>query len=375
MITGAAQMEGGILVVAATDGPMPQTREHILLAKQIGVPSLVVFLNKCDIVQDEEMLELIEMEVRELLTSYNYDGANTPIIRGSALCALNGENPAMGKESILKLMEALDKHVPTPPRKLDADFLMPVEGIYSIEGRGTVVTGRIERGCVKTGDQMDIVGYGPTSTATCTGVEMFRKTLDRGEAGDNCGILLRGKKREEVCRGQVLCKAGSLQPKNYFTAAVYCLTKAEGGRHKPFLDHYRPQLYFRTADVTGSCILPQGTAMVMPGDNVNLTIALQADIVVEENQRFALREGGHTVGAGVVTKLLPNLSHTDRSKLVMEQVTRAGSRKEKKENEKKADAAPAAKGAKDAKAPAAKDAKAAPAKAAPAAAKAAPPKK
>jgi len=276
----------------------------------------------------------------------------------------------------LKLMEALDKHVPTPPRRLDADFLMPVEGIYSIEGRGTVVTGRIERGCIKTGDLMDIVGYGPTSSATCTGVEMFRKTLDRGEAGDNCGILLRGKKREEVSRGQVLCKSGTLQAKNYFTAAVYCLTKAEGGRHKPFLDQYRPQLYFRTADVTGSCMLPAGTAMVMPGDNVNLTIALQADIVVEENQRFALREGGHTVGAGVVTKLLPNLSPADRAKLVMLQVTRAGSKKEKKETEKKAAEdkanAPAKGGAKAAPA---KAAPAAAAKAAPAAAKTAPPKK
>lgn len=346
MITGAAQMEGGILVVAATDGPMPQTREHILLAKQIGVPSLVVFLNKCDVVQDEEMLELIEMEVRELLTSYNFDGANTPIIRGSALAALNGENHAVGRDSIIKLMEALDKHVPTPPRKLDADFLMPVEGIYSIEGRGTVVTGRIERGCIKTGDQMDIVGFGPTTTTTCTGVEMFRKTLDRGEAGDNCGILLRGKKREEVCRGQVLCKAGSLQAKNYFQAAVYALTKEEGGRHKPFLDQYRPQLYFRTADVTGSCILPQGTAMVMPGDNVNLTIALQSDIVVEENQRFALREGGRTVGAGVVTKLLPNLSAADRAKLVLAQVARPGSKLEKKNSEKKAAEEAAAKPAK-----------------------------
>lgn len=336
MITGAAQMEGGILVVAATDGPMPQTKEHILLAKQIGVPRLVVFLNKCDAVEDPDLLELVEMEVRDLLTTYKYDGANTPIIRGSALCAMDGSNKELGQNSILKLMEALDTYVQAPSRAIDADFVLPIEGVYSIEGRGTVVTGRVERGIVKTGDLLDIVGLKPTTQTTCTGVEMFKKTLDQGMAGDNLGVLIRGKKREEVERGQVLCKAGTLQPKNHFQATVYVLTKAEGGRHTPFMDNYRPQFYFRTADVTGTCTLPEGTHMVMPGDNVALTISLAANIVIEEGQRFAIREGGRTVGAGVVSKVLPTLDDQARASVLSRRAQGAPKDKDTKDTNKAA---------------------------------------
>lgn len=319
MITGAAQMEGGILVVSAADGPMPQTKEHILLAKQIGVPKLVVFLNKVDTVDDEEMLELVEMEIRELLEKYDFDAEGTPIVRGSALCALEGREPEIGAKAILELMEAVDSHIPTPKRVTDADFLLPIEGVYSIEGRGTVVTGRVERGTVKNGDDLEIIGLGPTQKTTCTGVEMFRKSLDQGEAGDNLGVLIRGKKRDEVQRGQVLCKPGSVEIRNKFEASIYILTAEEGGRHTPFFTNYRPQFYFRTADVTGTCTLPEGTEMVMPGEQVTLQISLGADIVVEENQRFALREGGRTVGAGVVSKLLANLTDAEKAALQTKQ--------------------------------------------------------
>lgn len=319
MITGAAQMEGGILVVSAADGPMPQTKEHILLAKQIGVPKLVVFLNKVDTVDDEEMLELVEMEIRELLEKYDFDAEGTPIVRGSALCALEGRDPKIGAEAIMELMAAVDEYIPTPTRVTDADFLLPIEGVYSIEGRGTVVTGRVERGTVKNGDDLEIVGLGPTQKTTCTGVEMFRKSLDQGEAGDNLGVLIRGKKRDEVQRGQVLCKPGSVEIRNNFEASIYILTSEEGGRHTPFFTNYRPQFYFRTADVTGTCTLLEGTEMVMPGEQVTLTISLGADIVVEENQRFALREGGRTVGAGVVSKLLDNLTDAEKAALQTKQ--------------------------------------------------------
>jgi elongation factor Tu len=319
MITGAAQMEGGILVVSAADGPMPQTKEHILLAKQIGVPKLVVFLNKVDTVDDEEMLELVEMEIRELLEKYDFDAEGTPIVRGSALCALEGREPEIGAKAILELMEAVDSHIPTPKRVTDADFLLPIEGVYSIEGRGTVVTGRVERGTVKNGDDLEIIGLGPTQKTTCTGVEMFRKSLGQGEAGDNLGVLIRGKKRDEVQRGQVLCKPGSVEIRNKFEASIYILTAEEGGRHTPFFTNYRPQFYFRTADVTGTCTLPEGTEMVMPGEQVTLQISLGADIVVEENQRFALREGGRTVGAGVVSKLLANLTDAEKAALQTKQ--------------------------------------------------------
>lgn len=322
MITGAAQMEGGILVVSAADGPMPQTREHILLAKQIGVPRLVVFLNKVDTVDDEEMLELVEMEIRELLEMYQYP-EDTPIVRGSALCALEGKQDAIGRDAILELMRTVDEHIPTPERITDAPFLLPIEGVYSIEGRGTVVTGRVERGTVKIGDELEIVGLGPTQKTTCTGVEMFKKNLEQGVAGDNLGVLIRGKKRDEVTRGQVLCKPGTAKCANHFEAAIYVLNKEEGGRHTPFFNNYQPQFYFRTADITGCVTLPEGTEMVMPGDNVTLTISLQSDIVVEEGQRFALREGGRTVGAGVVSKLLSDLS--DAEKIAIKQ-TRSNKR-------------------------------------------------
>lgn len=312
MITGAAQMEGAILVVSATDGPMPQTREHILLARQIGVPQLCVFLNKCDQVDDEELLELVEMEIRELLDIYKYDGAGISIIRGSALLALEGKDGELGKDSVLKLMAAVDNDIPTPPRVTDAPFLLPIEGVYSIEGRGTVVTGRVERGVVKTGDNLEILGLGPTQTTTCTGVEMFKKNLGQGEAGDNVGVLIRGKKRDEVERGQILAAPGTVKCNNHFEAQVYCLTKDEGGRHTPFFSNYRPQFYFRTADVTGNVKLMKGTEMVMPGDDATIEISLLGDIVVEQGQRFALREGGRTVGAGVVSKILDPLTEQQR---------------------------------------------------------------
>ena len=304
MITGAAQMDGAILVCSAADGPMPQTREHILLARQVGVPYIVVYLNKADMVDDEELLELVEMEVRELLDSYEFPGDDTPIIVGSALKALEGDSSDLGEGSILKLAEALDSYIPEPERAVDGDFLMPVEDVFSISGRGTVVTGRIERGVIKVGDEISIVGINETSKTTCTGVEMFRKLLDEGQAGDNVGILLRGTKREEVERGQVLAKPGSITPHTKFEAEVYILSKEEGGRHTPFFNGYRPQFYFRTTDVTGACELPGGTEMVMPGDNVNLTAELIAPIAMEEGLRFAIREGGRTVGAGVVSKIL-----------------------------------------------------------------------
>jgi elongation factor Tu len=304
MITGAAQMDGAILVVSASDGPMPQTREHILLAKQVGVPSLVVFLNKVDQVEDEELLELVEMEVRELLSSYDFDGDNIPVIKGSALKSLEGDNSAIGTESIKQLMDAVDEYIPEPKRPVDQTFLMPVEDVFSISGRGTVVTGRIERGVIKVGEEIEIVGIKETQKTTCTGIEMFRKLLDEGMAGDNAGILLRGTKREEVERGQVLCKPGSITPHTSFEAEVYVLTKDEGGRHTPFFKNYRPQFYFRTTDVTGSVTLPEGTEMVMPGDNVKITVELIAPIAMEEGLRFAIREGGRTVGAGVVSKVI-----------------------------------------------------------------------
>ena len=304
MITGAAQMDGAILVCSAADGPMPQTREHILLARQVGVPYIVVFLNKADMVDDEELLELVEMEVRELLDSYEFPGDDTPIIVGSALKALEGDSSDLGEGSILRLAEALDSYIPEPERAVDGDFLMPVEDVFSISGRGTVVTGRIERGVIKVGDEISIVGINETTKTTCTGVEMFRKLLDEGQAGDNVGILLRGTKREEVERGQVLAKPGSITPHTKFEAEVYILSKEEGGRHTPFFNGYRPQFYFRTTDVTGACELPEGTEMVMPGDNVNLSAELIAPIAMEEGLRFAIREGGRTVGAGVVSRII-----------------------------------------------------------------------
>lgn len=303
MITGAAQMDGAILVVSAADGPMPQTREHILLARQVGVPAIVVYLNKVDMVDDPELLELVELELRELLSKYNFPGDEIPIIRGSALCALEGRNPEIGRDSILKLMDAVDSYIPQPERPIDQPFLMPVEDVFSISGRGTVVTGRIERGSVKVGDEVEIVGLRPTMKTTVTGVEMFRKLLDQGQAGDNIGALLRGTKREEVERGQVLCKPGSVKPHTKFKAEAYILTKEEGGRHTPFFTNYRPQFYFRTTDVTGIVTLPPGTEMVMPGDNVTMDVELIAPIAMEEKLRFAIREGGRTVGAGVVSAI------------------------------------------------------------------------
>jgi elongation factor Tu len=304
MITGAAQMDGAILVCSAADGPMPQTREHILLARQVGVPYIVVFLNKCDMVDDAELLELVEMEVRELLSKYDFPGDATPIVQGSAKLALEGDEGPLGKEAIMKLADALDTYIPTPERAIDGTFLMPVEDVFSISGRGTVVTGRIERGIIKVGEEIEIVGIKPTLKTTCTGVEMFRKLLDQGQAGDNVGILLRGTKREEVERGQVLAKPGSITPHTHFTAEVYILGKDEGGRHTPFFNNYRPQFYFRTTDVTGSIELPKDKEMVMPGDNVTITVKLIAPIAMEEGLRFAIREGGRTVGAGVVAKIL-----------------------------------------------------------------------
>ena len=304
MITGAAQMDGAILVVSAADGPMPQTREHILLARQVGVPYIVVYLNKADMVDDQELLELVEIEVRELLTKYEFPGDKTPIIIGSALKALEGDKGDMGEGSIMKLADALDSYIPQPKRALDGPFLMPVEDVFSISGRGTVVTGRVERGSVTVGDEIEIVGLRPTTKTVCTGVEMFRKLLDQGQAGDNIGVLLRGTKREEVERGQVLAKPGSITPHTKFAAEVYVLSKEEGGRHTPFFNGYRPQFYFRTTDVTGAVELPQGTEMVMPGDNVAITVTLIVPIAMEEGLRFAIREGGRTVGAGVVSKIL-----------------------------------------------------------------------
>ena len=302
MITGAAQMDGAILVVSAADGPMPQTREHILLARQVGVPYIIVYMNKCDLVDDEELLELVEMEVRELLSNYDFPGDDIPIIKGSARMALDGDKGPMGEQSILKLAETLDSYIPTPERAIDQPFLMPVEDVFSISGRGTVVTGRVERGVIKVGDEIEIVGLRPTAKTTCTGVEMFRKLLDQGQAGDNVGILLRGTKREEVERGQVLAKPGTITPHTEFQAEVYVLSKEEGGRHTPFFKGYRPQFYFRTTDVTGTIQLPEGVEMVMPGDNIRMD-QLIAPIAMEEGLRFAIREGGHTVGAGVVSKI------------------------------------------------------------------------
>jgi len=304
MITGAAQMDGAILVVSAADGPMPQTREHILLARQVGVPYIIVFLNKCDMVDDAELLELVEMEVRELLTKYDFPGDDTPIVHGSAKLAVEGDQSELGEPSIFRLAEALDTYIPTPERAIDGAFIMPVEDVFSISGRGTVVTGRIERGIVKVGDELEIVGIKPTLKTTCTGVEMFRKLLDQGQAGDNVGVLLRGTKREEVERGQVLAKPGSITPHTKFTAEIYVLGKDEGGRHTPFFQGYRPQFYFRTTDVTGAVELPAGTEMVMPGDNVSITVNLINPIAMEEGLRFAIREGGRTVGAGVVAKVI-----------------------------------------------------------------------
>ncbi|MFM2124843.1 MAG: hypothetical protein RL328_1294 [Acidobacteriota bacterium] len=304
MITGAAQMDGAILVVSAADGPMPQTREHILLARQVGVPYIIVFMNKCDMVDDAELLELVEMEVRELLSKYEFPGDDIPIVKGSALKALEGDKGELGEAAIMKLAEALDSYIPTPERAIDGAFLMPIEDVFSISGRGTVVTGRIERGIVKVGDEIEIVGIKATTKTTCTGVEMFRKLLDQGQAGDNVGVLLRGTKREEVERGQVLAKPASITPHTKFEAEVYVLSKEEGGRHTPFFNGYRPQFYFRTTDVTGSVDLPSGVEMVMPGDNVKMTVALIAPIAMEQGLRFAIREGGRTVGAGVVAKVI-----------------------------------------------------------------------
>jgi elongation factor Tu len=304
MITGAAQMDGAILVVSAADGPMPQTREHILLARQVGVPYIIVYMNKCDMVDDAELLELVEMEVRELLSKYEFPGDAIPIVKGSAKLALEGDKGELGEESIFKLAEALDSYIPTPERAIDQPFLMPIEDVFSISGRGTVVTGRVERGVVKVGEEIEIVGIRPTVKTTCTGVEMFRKLLDQGQAGDNVGVLLRGTKREEVERGQVLAKPGSITPHTKFKAEVYVLSKEEGGRHTPFFNGYRPQFYFRTTDVTGSIQLPAGTEMVMPGDNITMDVALIAPIAMEEGLRFAVREGGRTVGAGVVAKVV-----------------------------------------------------------------------
>ena len=304
MITGAAQMDGAILVVSAADGPMPQTREHILLARQVGVPYIVVFMNKADMVDDKELLELVEMEVRELLSKYEFPGEKTPIIIGSALKALEGDKGDLGEVAIFKLADALDSYIPEPKRALDGPFLMPVEDVFSISGRGTVVTGRVERGIVKVGDELEIVGLKPTIKTVCTGIEMFRKLLDQGQAGDNVGILLRGTKREDVQRGQVLCKPGSVKPHTHFTAEIYVLSKEEGGRHTPFFNNYRPQFYFRTTDVTGAVELPKDKEMVMPGDNVSITVKLINPIAMEEGLRFAIREGGRTVGAGVVAKII-----------------------------------------------------------------------
>ena len=304
MITGAAQMDGAILVCSAADGPMPQTREHILLARQVGVPYIIVFLNKCDMVDDAELLELVEMEVRELLSKYDFPGDDTPIIKGSAKLALECDQSEIGEAAIMQLAEALDNYIPTPERAVDGAFLMPVEDVFSISGRGTVVTGRVERGIIKVGEEIEIVGIKDTQKTICTGVEMFRKLLDQGQAGDNVGILLRGTKREDVERGQVLCKPGSIKPHTHFTAEVYVLSKDEGGRHTPFFNNYRPQFYFRTTDVTGSIELPEGKEMVMPGDNVSITVKLIAPIAMEEGLRFAIREGGRTVGAGVVAKIM-----------------------------------------------------------------------
>ena len=304
MITGAAQMDGAILVCSAADGPMPQTREHILLARQVGVPYIIVFLNKCDLVDDAELLELVEMEVRELLSKYEFPGDDLPIIKGSARMALEGQAGEMGEDCIIRLAEALDTYIPTPERAVDGAFLMPVEDVFSISGRGTVVTGRVERGIIKVGEEIEIVGIIDTVKTTCTGVEMFRKLLDQGQAGDNVGLLLRGTKREDVQRGQVLAKPGSIKPHNHFTGEIYVLSKDEGGRHTPFFNNYRPQFYFRTTDVTGSIELPADKEMVMPGDNVSITVKLIAPIAMEEGLRFAIREGGRTVGAGVVAKIL-----------------------------------------------------------------------
>ncbi|HEY0182684.1 MAG TPA: elongation factor Tu [Rhodopila sp.] len=303
MITGAAQMDGAILVVSAADGPMPQTREHILLARQVGVPALVVFLNKCDMVDDPELLELVEMEVRELLSSYQFPGDDIPIIHGSALCALENKQPELGHDAILKLMEAVDAYIPQPERATDRPFLMPIEDVFSISGRGTVVTGRVERGIIRVGEEVEIVGIKPTVKTVVTGVEMFRKLLDQGQAGDNIGALLRGTKREDVERGQVLAKPGSITPHTQFKAEAYILTKEEGGRHTPFFTNYRPQFYFRTTDVTGVVSLPEGTEMVMPGDNVSMSVELIAPIAMDDGLRFAIREGGRTVGAGVVASI------------------------------------------------------------------------
>ena len=303
MITGAAQMDGAILVVSAADGPMPQTREHILLARQVGVPYIIVYMNKADMVDDAELLELVEMEVRELLSKYDFPGDDTPIIIGSALKALEGDQSDIGEPSIMKLADALDSYIPEPERAIDTPFLMPVEDVFSISGRGTVVTGRVERGVIKVGEEIEIVGIVPTVKTTCTGVEMFRKLLDQGQAGDNVGVLLRGTKREEVQRGQVLAKPGSIKPHTKFSAEIYVLSKDEGGRHTPFFNGYRPQFYFRTTDVTGSIELPAGTEMVMPGDNVSIKVSLIQPIAMDEGLRFAIREGGRTVGAGVVAKI------------------------------------------------------------------------
>ncbi|MBY5994258.1 elongation factor Tu [Ferrimonas balearica] len=302
MITGAAQMDGAILVVAATDGPMPQTREHILLSRQVGVPYIIVFMNKCDMVDDEELLELVEMEVRELLSEYDFPGDDTPVIQGSALKALEGD--AEWEKKILELAEALDTYIPEPERAIDGAFILPIEDVFSIQGRGTVVTGRVERGIIKVGDEVEIVGIKETQKTTCTGVEMFRKLLDEGRAGENCGVLLRGTKREEVERGQVLAQPGSITPHTKFTSEVYVLSKEEGGRHTPFFKGYRPQFYFRTTDITGTIELPEGVEMVMPGDNIQMTVTLIAPIAMEEGLRFAIREGGRTVGAGVVATIV-----------------------------------------------------------------------
>jgi len=304
MITGAAQMDGAILVVSAADGPMPQTREHILLARQVGVPRIVVFLNKADMVDDPELLELVEMEVRDLLTSYGFPGDETPVITGSALKALQGDKSEIGVEAVLKLVAAMDEYFPIPERAIDQPFLLPIEDVFSISGRGTVVTGRVERGVVKVGEEVEIIGITPSTKTICTGVEMFRKLLDQGQAGDNVGVLLRGTKREDIQRGQVLAKPGSITPHTKFEAEIYVLTKEEGGRHTPFFKGYRPQFYFRTTDVTGEVFLPEGVEMIMPGDNIKMTIQLIAPIAMEEGLRFAIREGGRTVGAGVVSKVV-----------------------------------------------------------------------
>ena len=304
MITGAAQMDGAILVCSAADGPMPQTREHILLSRQVGVPYIVVFMNKADMVDDEELVELVEMEIRELLDMYEFPGDDTPIIIGSALKALEGDTSDIGMPAGVKLVEALDSYIPDPVRDVDQDFLLPIEDVFSISGRGTVVTGRVERGIVKVGEEIEIIGIKETTTTTCTGVEMFRKLLDEGRAGENVGVLLRGTKREEVERGQVLAKPGSIKPHTKFEAEIYILSKDEGGRHTPFFKGYRPQFYFRTTDVTGACEMPEGVEMVMPGDNVQMTVELIAPIAMDDGLRFAIREGGRTVGAGVVAKIL-----------------------------------------------------------------------